>query len=246
MVDGRVNKWLRYWVDGLFPARCILCAAATHRELDLCLDCERDLPRTRDPCPRCGLPRTGSPEAPVCGHCLRQPLEFQHCVSLFHYQAPVSRLIAAFKYRRRMLWGRVMGELLAREIRTRYRRRPLPQAVLPVPLHWRRLEGRGFNQARALSTLLAKELELPHLGAACRRVRATATQTRLSAPARRRNLAGAFRLHNRQGLPARVALVDDVVTTGTTVNELSRLLQKSGSVAEVHVWCLARALPPAA
>ena len=116
---------------------------------------------------------------------------------------------------------------------------PLPEAILPVPLHSTRLRERGFNQALELARPMAQALALPLLIHHSQRTRATVAQTSLSAKQRRKNIRGAFQV--TQPLPARhIAIVDDVMTTGQTINELAKTLRKAGAT-HIDVWVCARA-----
>ncbi len=117
---------------------------------------------------------------------------------------------------------------------------PLPAALLCVPLHESRLRERGYNQALELAKPLARALHLPLHPHALRRIRSTQAQSGLDARARRRNLRGAFEIDPAQTLPTHVALLDDVMTTGSTLRECARVLRKAG-VQRVDVWALARA-----
>jgi ComF family protein len=221
-------------IHRLWPGHCVVCGGPSADGADLCRPCHRELPWLERPCPRCGLPlpEPAGPAAP-CGACLRQPPPFSACHAPFLYQPPVSRLIASFKYRDRYSYGRALAIELARRVDA-----GAVDALLPVPLHWRRRWTRGFNQAEVIADQLGRMLTLPVHARWLRRRRSTPPQQGLDAQARALNLRGAFALdHAPTGL--RVALVDDVVTTGATAAELSRLLLAAGA-ATVQVWCLAR------
>lgn len=223
----------------LIPPHCLLCQAAVNRErqLDLCAGCERDLPRIDWPCPRCGLALTESEYSLTCGACLKNPPAWNHCSSAVAYAEPVNRLILQWKQRGHSPAGRVFTRLLARQLAMQVIPMDRPDAILPVPQHWQRHWRRGFNPAASIARQLGRELGLPVLGRQLQRVQATPAQQGLTARQRRRNLKGAFTVSGT--LPAHVALVDDVVTTGSTASEICRLLKKHG-VERVDVWCLAR------
>ncbi len=163
-------------------------------------------------------------------------------VAAFAYEEPTSTLIAGFKYRAALQHGRVLGILLAEHLRNAYRDQPLPQLLIPVPLHPGRLRERGFNQALVLARQLGATFSIPVAADLVERARQTPAQQGLSAQERRRNLRGAFRLRSGANLGklSSVALIDDVVTTMTTTYELARVLRRHGAT-DVHVWCLARA-----
>lgn len=223
-----VNNWLHR----LFPGRCVLCGDPAPVQ-DLCAPCSRELPRVGTACPCCGLPLaySGAP----CGACLRHPPRFRRCLSPFLYQPPVSQLITAFKYRGTLSHGRVLSLQLAEYLRERHSD-PV-DALLPVPLHWRRRWRRGFNQAEVIAAELGRAMDLP-MRRLLQRRRATPPQQTLGAAERARNLRGAF-APTQPVAGLRLALIDDVVTTGATADELARTLLEAGA-AVVDVWCLAR------
>ncbi|MEJ2132377.1 MAG: ComF family protein [Gammaproteobacteria bacterium] len=152
-------------------------------------------------------------------------------------------MIHEFKYRGRTAHGRVLATLLARALESRYADDTLPDVIVPVPLAWPRLMWRGYNQAGMLARWMARELRRPIAHNLVRRKRGPPPQTGLRADARMRNLRGAFGL-NRAGVPRSVAIVDDVMTTGSTFRELARVLVEGGAET-VHCWAVARTDPPA-
>jgi ComF family protein len=205
-----VDGWLRRLSFALLPASCLLCGAPGQARRDLCGGCRADVLRNTCACPRCALP-LARPEA-ACGRCLKRPPAFQAAWAPFVYAAPLAGLLTRFKFAGDLAAGRLLAELALDELPAGLDR---PQALLPVPLHPRRLRERGYNQALELARPLARALALPLLPQALQRALETPAQSGLSALARRRNLRAAFRVAARR-LPAHVALVDDVMTTGAT------------------------------
>ena len=231
---------LRGTVESLFPATCVLCGAPGDDGLDLCSGCRNDLPAIAPCCARCALPlpaalaASGSPN--VCGACQRHPPPFTHCHAAFRYQDPLPSMIAGLKFRGRLNVLRLTGLLLAASLRESDV--PMPAAIVPVPLHPRRLRKRGYNQALELARIVGRELMLPVDDRCCERVLATRPQAELEQKARRKNLRGAF--HATVDMRDRhVAILDDVVTTGSTVSELARVLNRAGC-QRVDVWTVAR------
>lgn len=218
----------------LLPPRCLLCGDAGHDDLDLCRDCAAELPRNRSCCARCALP-LAVPSA-LCGRCLREPPPWDAAWAPFRYGWPLDRLESRFKFGRDLAAGRSLAALWLRESCPV----PLPQLILPVPLHRMRLRQRGYNQALELARPLGRALGVPLRHDLLLRSRATAAQSELDAVARRRNVRGAFALSSGLAPPAHVAIVDDVMTTGSTLAECARLLRKVG-VSRIDVWVLARA-----
>ena len=223
----------------------MLCHQPSGQQHDLCPDCAWALPRIVAPCPGCGLSLPpGTKPGQRCGGCVTTTSVIAQTIAPFAWAEPVSTLIHGFKYRERLAAGRVLGDQLAHELTSRYRGKGLPQLLLPVPLHPARLRERGYNQALLLSRQLGLALHIPVAQQGCVRVRQTPPQQGLSAHERRRNLHGAFALAPEQDWSQlrRVALVDDVVTTMSTVTLLANLLHRaSRGRIEVHVWALARA-----
>jgi len=227
-VAGRALRALH----ALLPPRCLLCAAPGDAGLDLCGACRSALPWNRTACARCGLPLTLA--APACGHCLRAPPPFAATVAPWVYAFPLDRLLPRLKFHGDLAAGALVATLWAEALRSA----PPPQALVPVPLHRDRLRERGYDQALELARPLARGLGVPLRADALRRTRATSAQSALAAGARRRNVRGAFAVGGR-ALPAHVALVDDVMTTGATLGECARVLRAAG-VARVDVWVVAR------
>lgn len=221
------------WQGVLLPYRCLLCGAPGADGLDLCRDCAAELPRNGSCCQRCALPLPQL--VALCGQCQRHPPPWQRAWVPFRYAWPLDRLEAGFKFAGDLAAGRVLASLWQREPGPGER----PELLLPVPLHAGRLRTRGYNQALELARPLARALGVPLAGAALQRTRATLAQTELGALARRRNLRGAF-VATERTWPAHVALLDDVMTTGATLREACRALQRAG-VRRVDVWALARA-----
>jgi ComF family protein len=228
--------WTRPLADLLLPPTCVLCGAPGLSGVDLCPGCAADLPRNRVHCARCALPLGGAAGDALCGACQRRPPPYDRCRAPLRYEGAVPALVSMAKFRGRLnalrVLGRVLGESLA----------PLPgecpEVLLPVPLHPRRLRERGYNQAHELAREVGRVLAIPVSPGFLERHIATAPQAGLDERARRRNVRGAFAV--RGTLPfRRVAIVDDVVTTGSTVAELARVLRAAGAV-QVEVWAVAR------
>lgn len=223
----------RGWLWRLLPPVCVLCGDPGEPGLDLCAGCLGDLPAQRPACRRCArrLPRGG-----VCGACQHRPPPFDEALAGFDYAPPVDWLVHRFKFGGRLECGRVLSECLARELAARGAARP--DALVPVPLHRRRLTSRGFDQAVEIGRLLARRLDIPQALDVLERRRATRQQSTLNARQRRQNLRGAFRAGGDAS--EHVVLVDDVLTTGSTVAECARVLKRAGC-RRVSVWALARA-----
>jgi len=235
-----MHAWRGTWQhlrQFVLPWQCLLCGAAGVEGMDLCADCAAELPRNARCCARCALPL--AVPAALCGRCQQHAPPWDAAWAPFRYGWPLDRLEARYKFGGELAAGRVLSTLWQHEPRP-----PVcPQALLVVPLHGSRLRQRGYNQALELARPLARALGVPLRIGALRRVRPTQAQTELDARARRRNVRGAFALVAGAALPAHVAVLDDVMTTGATLAECVRVLKRAG-VQTVDAWALARAPAP--
>ena len=236
MVTNVVYRWTDRVLGTVFPPRCLLCLDPGQRPaLDLCRDCESDLPWIEHACPACGVPAPGVLLSP-CAACLASQRTCDRTVAALAYRFPVDALVRTLKYRGELASGRVLGTLMARQLRRRGYAGV--DALVPVPLHHRREAQRGFNQALELARVVGRELGIPVDPECCERQRDTPEQARLDAAARPGNVRDAFRVRRR---PAqRIAIIDDVLTTGSTVEELARVL-RAGGATRVEIWVAARA-----
>ena len=241
-----VMAYMSRVVQWVYPPRCLLCdgrgQCVGSKAMDLCQYCQQQLPFNQRVCLRCALPLpAASPVTALCGRCQKKSPAFDCSFSLFRYEQPVVWLIQQLKFNQRLSHTRLLGELMAQHVVQSLAARALkPQCILPVPLHNKRLRQRGFNQSIELARPVAKQTGLPLLLGHVERTRPTQAQTGLDARQRRKNIRGAFKLR-RPILYDHVAILDDVVTTGSTVNELARVLKKAG-VKRVDVWSIARAV----
>ncbi len=234
-----VYEWLNKLQFALLPPRCLLCGGRGDGARDLCSACAAALPGLGHACPLCALPLPGAASGLPCGRCRERP-PYAATRAAYAYAPPLDRLVQEFKFAGRLGHARLLGELLAGHLETSGV--PRPEMLLPVPLHPRRLRTRGYNQALELARPVARRLGVPLRARAGWRLRDTAAQSGLDAKARRRNVRGAFAVDGAVA-GRRVAVIDDVVTTGHTVRELARALVAAGA-ERVEVWCLARAPQP--
>ncbi|MEW6325889.1 MAG: ComF family protein, partial [Nitrospirota bacterium] len=226
LVD-RIGRW--FW-----PAECSLCPRPSGVNPYFCADCWAHMVRLAEPwCSRCGLPfpsavaRAQSP-GHQCANCRARSPDFDLARAAVAYEGVAAAALRLFKYQRRRALARPLAELID----------PLPgelgrvDAVLPVPLHVERLREREFNQALALAQALSRRTGWPVWWDLLERTRATPAQVGLDAVERRRNVKGAFAARDPARLEGkRVVLVDDVLTTGSTLNECARTLKRAGAVS---------------
>ena len=199
-----------------------------------CAACDRALPYLEAAhCPSCALPTLRSE---VCGQCLKHPPLFTRTTAVFGYAFPLDKLIQAMKYGEQLALAHAFAEKLARRID----RTDLPDCIIPMPLYPAKLRKRGFNQSQLLAAGVARRLGLELLPHACRRVRDTPSQSALPWKERKKNVRNAF-CCDADLTGRRVALVDDVLTTGASLSALAEAVQKRGAV-EISAWVVARTL----
>jgi ComF family protein len=220
-------------VQSLLPQDCLLCGAAAG-EGKLCSACLTHLPYLAAPgCPVCAIPTTSGE---VCGHCLKKPPAYDATVAAFSYVFPLDALVQSLKY-----GGNLAAvSVLAQPLLERVAAGPRPDLLIPMPLFPTRLRERGFNQSLELARPLARAFDIPLAADAAERIRDTAPQASLPLKERRSNIKGAFGC-NADLSGKSVAIVDDVMTSGTTLDELARTLRRRGA-ARVSAWVVARAL----
>lgn len=231
-IAANIAKAARQAAATLLPRDCLLCAAPGGEDL-LCSACAAGLPRLPEArCPVCAMP---TPDALTCGACLKRPPHFDATAAVFRYEFPLDRLIQSLKYAHRLASADFLGRALAALHVTRP-----PDMILPVPLSAARLAQRGFNQAveiaRPLARALGAPLEIEHV----RRRHDTAPQASLPWKERATNIRHAFEC-DIDVAGKNVLLVDDVMTTGATLDELARTLRAHGA-AHIANRVVARAL----
>jgi ComF family protein len=236
---GRGER-LRRFVQALLPQACALCNAPAGNAL-VCDACERDLPHLGAACPVCALPLA---QSEVCGACLRAPPPFAATIAPFVYAYPVDRLLWQLKFRGRLCYADWAATALARAVERAHASRDecaILDRIVALPLAPERQRERGFNQAREIATRVARALHLP-LAPSLDRVAAGVPQAGLALSERSRNVRGAFAARGNVA-GARIALVDDVMTSGATLAAAAGALRRAGA-AHVECWIVARTPPP--
>lgn len=222
---------------------CLLCDETTDTTFPICTACETELPWLGDQCQQCALPLAMSGLS--CAQCTRHLPAFDEVAAPWLYQFPIDSLITRFKHQGNWPMGRLMAQLLGQFLQHRFDENlPRPDFLLPIPLATKRLRQRGYNQAGMLADWLGAQLQLPIEDRLVNRTLETPAQQGLDAKARKRNLRGAFVLVDEEKIKHKhIALVDDVLTTGSTADVIARLLIKAGA-RRVDVYCLARTSKP--
>jgi len=216
------------------PQTCALCAAPAGTAL-VCAACDGALPRLPPGCPQCALPTARGER---CGQCLATPPAFDRTQAAFVYAFPLDRLVQAFKYHGTLAWAGWFADAML----TQRAQPPAADVLIPVPLARGRQRERGFNQALEIARPLARRTGIPLLAGAALRVRETPPQASLPWAERGTNIRGAFACAaDLAGLSAIV--VDDVMTTGASLEEFARTLKRAGA-ASVENWVVARTPPP--
>jgi len=216
----------------LLPQACLLCGA-DNEDGPLCAPCAADLPwLSRARCAVCAVPLASGE---VCGACLDRPPRFDRVDAVFGYRFPIDALLQAYKYGGRLALARPLGEALSRCVACDV------DVMVPMPLARGRLVERGFNQALEIARVVAAGTGVALLVDACRKVTDTPPQAALPWNERAKNVRRAF-VCDADLKGKRVAVVDDVLTTGATLNEIARVLRRAGA-ASVRGWIVARTLP---
>lgn len=231
-------------LDFLLPEKCALCQCVSN--LGFCIHCQKLLPWSECACEVCGIHLR---EPGVCGRCQTCRPVYQDSVIPFRYQPPIAEQIQALKYSAQLSYAVAMGKMLSLWIA----KRPVywqtqgqiecPEAIVPIPLHRKRITQRGFNQATEIARVLHRQLGIPINHTLLERVKNTVPQTGLNRKMRQQNMIKAFVGQTNAGGTApsyrHVALLDDVVTSGSTVNVAAQALLNVG-VERVSVWAIAK------
>lgn len=220
-----LEKWL-------LPPRCVLTGELADIT-DLSSHVIQTLERPNQVCPRCCEP---SLQGDLCGACLTQPPDFSRTQVGFYFAEPLDKLIYDFKYHQKPSYARLFAELLVCTLQL-----DNVEALIAIPTHPLRRRTRGYNQAELLAEALGKLLKLPVIKRAVIRIKHTPSQTHLTSVQRQKNLKNAFQVNPERltGL-SDIALVDDVITTGATMQQVAELIRKNTSVKNCQAWSVAK------
>jgi ComF family protein len=210
----KVIQQLNHW---LWPEYCLLCRDISNTAVSLCQSCLETLPWQHN---------LGS-----------QQIQGSPATILFQYESIIPHFIMQLKFQKKLNIAYLLGNLLAEKIKASAT--TLPEAIIPIPLHWKRLQERGFNQALEIAKPISKALNIPIITKGIRRKKFTQPQATLKTKERHKNMKNAFIIENFIDIE-HVAILDDVVTTGQTLKEFLRALNKS-SIKKIEIWCAAQA-----
>jgi len=225
------NDLFQRIINNLFPQPCFLCGDINTQAI--CAACLNDLPYLKTVCLYCGM---DLPISDVCGDCASTPPIFNQAKALFSYNYPVNILIQVAKFKKNFAVLKILGDLMGQHFKSEKQ----PDVLIPIPLHFKRLDERGYNQSLEIANRIAFHTGIQVDNKSCQRVKNTAHQVGLSTKKRRRNLKDAFKVSNLPTQWQHIVLIDDVMTTGSTANELAKVLFNAG-VQRVDVWCCAHA-----
>lgn len=226
-------------VGGLiYPKVCLHCNDAGHDGMDLCQRCFQRLPCVDYACSRCALPLPSS-NAAACGACNNRELYFDHASTPFQFDGFIRDAIYQFKFNNKLNQGKLLAQLLLHHIEEK--QLEIPELIISVPLHKKRMRQRGYNQALEIARIVSKELGSELDYDVVYRNRDTSVQMELPAKQRHKNVKDAFSVKDDSTTlkNKHVCIVDDVMTTGNTVNEVAKCLKNAGA-ERIGVWCIAR------
>lgn len=225
---GSISQSLR------LPAICALCKQLYRGPEAVCEDCIASFDRTDHACQYCAHPLPDA-DFSVCGNCIKKKNYFDKAYIAYRYEDPLRSLLHQFKYEEKLYLSSFFARLIQDALDLNDEK---PDYLIPMPMHPTRLKERGFNQAVVLTQLLSKKLKIPYLLNHCRKLKNTVPQASLKLEERQKNLRHAFEVKRSE--LEHVAIIDDLLTTGSTANELAKKLKDAG-VKRVDVWCCARA-----
>lgn len=222
----------------IYPKVCLHCNDVGHNEMDLCQRCFQNLSWVEFACQRCALPLPNS-HSSTCGACINRELYFDYACAPFQFDEFIRDAIYQFKFNQKLNQGKLLAQLFQQHIEGQ--QLEMPDLIIPVPLHKKRMQQRGYNQALEIARIVCKHIGSELDYKAVYRNRDTSVQMELPAKQRHKNVKGAFSVKGNSTIlkNKHVCILDDVMTTGNTVNEVAKCLKEAG-VEKVGVWCIAR------
>lgn len=229
-----VHKWLATCLQ--LPSCCMLCSEPILQGQKLCVACHAGLPWLSASCMHCALPCRGQHNR--CVRCQQKPPIYDRLQGLFDYRAPLDRWIMQLKYQAALGYAVLLSDLMLKHLCLPT---PKPDCIIPMPLHPKRQRQRGFNQTLEIAKRLGKYFQIPVDAKSCKKNRHTLPQSQISAPLRRYNIQSHFFTISPSLKGQKVLIIEDVVTTGSTLEALSIALKNVG-VSRIDVWTCCRTL----
>lgn len=229
------------YTRNLQNSSCSLCGLDYKHNIELqnigiCPTCIEAIQRQGHHCQLCGV-QLPSTRAKICGECVIKPKSYQRLIAACDYKYPINSSISQMKFSQQMDIIRGLTAILAQKVEHHYEQQERPILLMPIPLHHKRLFTRGYNQSELIANRLSKALDIASDSQRLSRIKNTPHQIGLKALERRKNLKNAFSVS--QTLPPHIALIDDVVTTGSTIAEACKTCLKHGA-KQIDIWCLAK------
>lgn len=212
---------------------CLQCQCSGWYHTPLCANCQQTLPYIEQACRQCASPLYK--HQTQCGQCLTQTPQFEHTIASFHYQGRIKQMIIQLKYQQQYQQAVWLADLWWQRCHTIIEPVDL---IVPIPLHRQRIRQRGYNQAALLCKQFSRLSGIPYNLHALTKIQLTVPQNSLNAAQRKTISHKAFASQNVNNI--RVALIDDVMTTGSTLNAASECLKRNGAQS-IHCWVIARA-----
>jgi len=237
-----ITWFFRQIEEWILPYDCVICLNVSDQKRDICQSCEKQLPYLSHGCIQCGnsLPQKNR-LSEKCGRCIQDTPYYDRTIVGFTYTTPIDIWIKQFKFHKKGMYANILCQIYMEKLAAYYQLYPenKPQLLIPVPLHWRRLISRGYNQTDTIARYLSKALNIPIIHNRCvKRIKFTPPQAQLSRDKRHHNIRGVFKV--KEGISIEhIAIVDDIFTTGNTANELAKELKKTG-VTTISIFALAR------
>ncbi|MGH1536673.1 MAG: double zinc ribbon domain-containing protein [Gammaproteobacteria bacterium] len=222
----------------VYPKVCLNCNDVGQDEMDLCERCFQNLPWVEFACQRCALPLLNS-NSSLCGACTNRELYFDYASAPFQFDGFIRDAIYQFKFNQKLNQGKLLAQLLLKHIEEK--QLEIPELIIPVPLHKKRICQRGYNQALEIARIVSKHISSELDYDTVYRNRDTSVQMELPAKQRHKNVQGAFSVKENATVlkNKHICIVDDVMTTGNTVNEVAKCARNVGA-KKIDVWCVAR------
>ncbi len=232
-MDFTLNNLAKTSTNWLFPKKCIVCKQPPQENHPCCQHCYDELPFQSLACHQCG--QRFAADSDYCGRCIDHPPAFDACFCPFQYKKVIKTHIQSFKYYEKPELAHNLAQLLKYELQANDIE--YPELIIPVPLHINKLRHRGFNQSQLLANALGTSLDIEVAHNIIKKHKATEAQAGLTLKQRSKNLKKCFSVNKKINAKS-VVIIDDVITTGTTVNEISKILKRNG-VNYIQIWGIA-------